>query len=229
MRSEASLTSPFARLGASIARRPRAVLGLFAVVITAMGFYGASVEEHLPAAVSTYPAASRRSPPRRRRRRFGVGAADVLVLYRNPEGDVRDAELRLADHRRPRSGARGRGRGGRDDRLRHQPADARLARRQRDAGDRVARRRAAREKLAHLQAHRAAPARHRATRRGRRSAASSPSRCWCSRSAREDATAAEMIALPIAALLDAASSSAASSQRCCRSRSAPSRWRVPQR
>ena len=47
MRSEASLTSPFARLGASIARRPRAVLGLFAVVITAMGFYGASVEEHL--------------------------------------------------------------------------------------------------------------------------------------------------------------------------------------
>jgi len=93
VRSEASLTSPFARIGAWIARRSGAVLALFAVAITAMGFYGASVEEHLSAGGLDVPGSESALAAEEAARRFGIGAADLLVLYRNPEGEVRDAEF----------------------------------------------------------------------------------------------------------------------------------------
>ena len=80
MRSEASLTSPFARMGSWIARRPKAVLALFAVGIAGMGFYGASVEEHLAAGGLDVPGSESALAAEEAARRFGIGAADVLVL-----------------------------------------------------------------------------------------------------------------------------------------------------
>ena len=99
MRSEASLTSSFARMGSWIARRPKVVLALFAVGTAGMGFYGASVEEHLAAGGLDVPGSESALAAEEAARRFGIGAADVLVLYRNPAGDVRDAEFgsRLID------------------------------------------------------------------------------------------------------------------------------------
>jgi RND superfamily putative drug exporter len=93
VRSEASLTSPFARLGAWIARRAKWVLAAFAVGIVAMGFYGASVEDHLTAGGLDVPGSESARAAQEAARRFGIGAADVLVLYRNPSGDVQGAEF----------------------------------------------------------------------------------------------------------------------------------------
>ncbi len=93
MRSEASLTSPFARLGVWIARHTKWVLAAFAVAIVAMGLYGASVEDHLPAGGLDVPGSESALAAQEAARRFGIGAADVLVLYRNPVGDVQSAEF----------------------------------------------------------------------------------------------------------------------------------------
>ena len=103
MRSEASLTSPFARLGAWIARRMKWVLAAFAVGIVAMGFYGASVEDHLTAGGLDVPGSESARAAEEAARRFGIGAADVLVLYRNPSGDVQGAEFgsRIIDSLEP--------------------------------------------------------------------------------------------------------------------------------
>ena len=103
MRSEASLTSPFARLGAWIARRAKWVLAAFAVGIVAMGFYGASVEDHLTAGGLDVPGSESARAAEEAARRFGIGAADVLVLYRNPSGDVQGAEFgsRIIDSLEP--------------------------------------------------------------------------------------------------------------------------------
>ena len=103
MRSEASLTSPFARLGAWIARRAKWVLVAFAVGIVAMGFYGASVEDHLTAGGLDVPGSESARAAEEAARRFGIGAADVLVLYRNPSGDVQGAEFgsRIIDSLEP--------------------------------------------------------------------------------------------------------------------------------
>ena len=103
MRSEASLTSPFARLGAWIARRAKWVLAAFAVGIVAMGFYGASVEDHLTAGGLDVPGSESALAAEEAARRFGIGAADVLVLYRNPSGDVQGAEFgsRIIDSLEP--------------------------------------------------------------------------------------------------------------------------------
>jgi RND superfamily putative drug exporter len=103
VRSEASLTSPFARLGAWIARRTKWVLAAFAVGIVAMGFYGASVEDHLTAGGLDVPGSESARAAEEAARRFGIGAADVLVLYRNPSGDVQGAEFgsRIIDSLEP--------------------------------------------------------------------------------------------------------------------------------
>jgi RND superfamily putative drug exporter len=91
MQSEASLTSPFARLGAWIARHARAVLFGFAVTLVLAGSYGASVEQHLPSAGLEVPGSESYLAAQEAARRFGIGSADVLLLVRNTEGDVRDA------------------------------------------------------------------------------------------------------------------------------------------
>ena len=93
VRSEASLTSPLGRLGAFIAQRARVTLALFAVALVGMGIYGSSVEDHLPAGGLEVPGSESALAAEEAAKRFGIGSADVLVLYRNPDGDVRDAEF----------------------------------------------------------------------------------------------------------------------------------------
>jgi len=93
VRSEASLTSLFARLGAWIARRATWVLAAFAALIVAMGIFGASVEDHLSAGGLDVPGSESALAAQEAASRFGIGAADVLVLYRNPDGDVQSAEF----------------------------------------------------------------------------------------------------------------------------------------
>lgn len=91
MRTESSLDSGFARLGAWIARHARAVLAASVAALALAGLYGASVEEHLPAGGLEVPGSESDRAASEAAHRFGVGAADVLVLFRNPEGEVRDA------------------------------------------------------------------------------------------------------------------------------------------
>ena len=93
MRAEASLTSPFARLGAWIARHAKVVLAASVLAIVVMGLYGASVEDHLPAGGLDVPGSESALAAQQAAKRFGIGAADVLALYRNPDGDVLDAEF----------------------------------------------------------------------------------------------------------------------------------------
>src|SRR5690606_29214446 len=91
MRGEASLDSRFARLGAWLARRARPVLAAFAVLLALAASYGSSVTEHLPSAGLEVIGSESSRVRAEAARRFGAGSADVLVIYGNPEGDVRDA------------------------------------------------------------------------------------------------------------------------------------------
>ena len=79
MQSEASLTSPFARLGAWIARRRGAVGAAFAIAIVLAGSYGASVSQHLPSAGLEVPGSESDLAAQEAARRFGIGSADVLA------------------------------------------------------------------------------------------------------------------------------------------------------
>lgn len=90
MRAEASLDSPFARLGAWIAARPRPVLAAFALALALAAGYGRSVADHLPTAGLEVIGSESARVREEAARRFGLGSADVVVLFRNPEGDVRD-------------------------------------------------------------------------------------------------------------------------------------------
>ena len=90
MRAQASLHSPLARLGAFTARRARAVVAAFAVLLALAAGYGASVTDHLSAVELEVVGSESARVREEAARRFGIGAADVLVLYRNPDGDVRD-------------------------------------------------------------------------------------------------------------------------------------------
>jgi RND superfamily putative drug exporter len=90
MRSESSLHTPFARLGAWIAHRAPHVLAVSIAALIAAGIYGASVEEHLPAGGLEVPNSESSRAAQEAAHRFGVGSADVLVLFRNPDGPVRD-------------------------------------------------------------------------------------------------------------------------------------------
>ena len=181
MRSEASQSSLFARLGRWIADRPRRVLAVLAALLAAAAVYGASAASHLPAGGFEVPGSESDRAVKEAERRFGIGSADVLVLYRDPDADVRDVQfgariLDLLD-----AGARGRGRGRRDLVLRHRPGEPRLARRARDAGDRLAGRQQRREAAHARRASSRCCARSR--RRSRwRSADTWPPRCWRRRS-----------------------------------------------
>jgi RND superfamily putative drug exporter len=93
MRSDASLDSIFARLGSWIAERPRAVLAVFALLLAAAAAYGASAASHLPAGGFEVPGSESDRAVREAERNFGIGSADVLALYRNPEGSARDIQF----------------------------------------------------------------------------------------------------------------------------------------
>jgi RND superfamily putative drug exporter len=93
MRSEASHSSLFARLGRWIADRPRRVLAVMATLLAAAALYGASAASHLPAGGFEVPGSESDLAIKEMEQRFGVGAADVLVLYRNPASDVRNIQF----------------------------------------------------------------------------------------------------------------------------------------
>src|SRR4029453_5201669 len=87
---ESSLHTPFARLGAWIARHAGRVLVAAVLLLAAAGLYGASVEEHLPAGGLEVRGSESDRAAQEAARRFGIASADVLVLYRDPDGQVRD-------------------------------------------------------------------------------------------------------------------------------------------
>src|SRR5262245_12340111 len=93
MRSEASQSSFFARLGRWIADRPRRVLAAMAALLAAAAVYGASAASHLPAGGFEVPGSESDLAIKEIEHRFGMGAADVLVLYRNPETEVRNIQF----------------------------------------------------------------------------------------------------------------------------------------
>ncbi len=93
MRSEASQDSNFARLGGWIADRPRAILGVFAVLLAAAAVYGSSAAEHLPAGGIDVPGSESDREVKLAAQRFGIGSADVLALYRDPTRSVRDPQF----------------------------------------------------------------------------------------------------------------------------------------
>jgi len=93
IRAEASLHSPFARLGAWLAARSGRVLAAFAVLLALAAGYGASVADHLPTAGLEVIDSESAHVRVESARRFGLGSADVVVLYRNPDGDVRDPDF----------------------------------------------------------------------------------------------------------------------------------------
>jgi RND superfamily putative drug exporter len=90
MRSEASLDTPYARLGAALARGRVVVVAAFATLLAAAAFYGASAADHLPAGGFEVPGSESDRAVKEAERRFGIGAPDVLVLYRDETSDVRD-------------------------------------------------------------------------------------------------------------------------------------------
>jgi RND superfamily putative drug exporter len=90
MRAEASLDSPYARLGAALARGRVAVAAIFAALLGVAALYGASAADHLPAGGFEVPGSESDLAIKEAERRFGIGAPDVLVIYRDPTSDVRD-------------------------------------------------------------------------------------------------------------------------------------------
>jgi RND superfamily putative drug exporter len=93
MRSEASLDSLFARLGRAVADRPTPVLVAFALVFLVAAIYGAGAARHLPAGGFEVMGSESERAVKEAERRFGIGAADVLALYRDPAADVRDSQF----------------------------------------------------------------------------------------------------------------------------------------
>ena len=90
MRSDSSLDSPYARFGAALARGRVLVAASFAALLAIAAIYGSSAADHLPAGGFEVPGSESDLAVKEAERRFGIGAPDVLVLFRDPESDVRD-------------------------------------------------------------------------------------------------------------------------------------------
>jgi RND superfamily putative drug exporter len=99
MRSQTTQGSLFARFGGWIAERPRAVLAAMAALLAAASVYGASAASHLQAGGFEVPGSESDLAVKEAERRFGVGTADILALYRDRSADVGDARFgaRLLD------------------------------------------------------------------------------------------------------------------------------------
>jgi RND superfamily putative drug exporter len=90
MRADASLDSPYARLGAALARARVAVIAGFAALLAIAALYGSSAADHLPTGGFEVPGSESDLAVKEAERRFGIGAPDVLVIYRDETSDVRD-------------------------------------------------------------------------------------------------------------------------------------------
>jgi RND superfamily putative drug exporter len=80
-------------VAASLADRPLAVLAVFAVLLAVAGVYGASAAEHLPAGGFEVPGSESDLAVKEAEHHFGIGSADVLALYRDPAHDVRNVHF----------------------------------------------------------------------------------------------------------------------------------------
>src|SRR5512147_104715 len=78
--------TPFTRLAARVAARPRAVAGLFAVLLTLSAFYAASVAQRLPAGGFDVPGSDSYRVSALSQERLGVGKPDLVLLYRRTDG-----------------------------------------------------------------------------------------------------------------------------------------------
>jgi RND superfamily putative drug exporter len=93
MRSEGSLDSPYARLGRWISGRPRQIVGLFALLLAAASVYAAGAASHLSVGGFEVRGSESDQAVKEAIWRFGVGSADVLAVYRHPTADVRDSQF----------------------------------------------------------------------------------------------------------------------------------------
>ncbi len=90
VRSSTSPASLLSRFGGWVSDQHRSVLVAFALLLAAAGLYGASAAEHLPAGGFEVPGSESDLAVKSAERNFGIGSADVLALYRDPRGDVRN-------------------------------------------------------------------------------------------------------------------------------------------
>ena len=76
---------------------------MMALLLAAASVYGSSAASHLPAGGFEVPGSESDLAVKETERRFGIGAADVLVLYRDRSADVRDAQFaaRILDMLQP--------------------------------------------------------------------------------------------------------------------------------
>ena len=217
--------SAFTRLADAVCARPRAVVAAMAIGALAAGLYGANVAEKLLAGGIDVPGSESDRAAKRLTERLGIVSGDVVAMLHSPDVDVRDPEYvstvldgleQLYEDEAVRR---------RVDPLRHRARLARLARRTPhdradrsrghdvgDGGGAAAGREAPARDLPGRGDQRPDPGRgaravdRRARRRARPRCSRCRSRC-CSR----------------------CGSSAAWWRRCCRSRSARSRWRCRSR
>jgi len=85
--------SPFTRLGAWVAARPRAVSAVFAALLAVSAVYATSVAERLPAGGFDVPASDSFRVGELSQQRLGVGKPDLVLLYsRTDGGEMRSAQ-----------------------------------------------------------------------------------------------------------------------------------------
>ncbi len=78
--------TPFTRIGAWVADRPRAVVGAFAVLLAVSAVYGASVSQRLPAGGFDVPGSDSFRLSEISEQRLGLGKPDLALLYRRTDG-----------------------------------------------------------------------------------------------------------------------------------------------
>jgi len=84
---------PFVAIGAWVARRPRFVTGLFAVLLAFAAFYAASASRHLPAGGFDVPGSDSDRVTELSEQRLGIGKPDLVLLYRRSDGgDMRTSQ-----------------------------------------------------------------------------------------------------------------------------------------
>ncbi len=91
-RSPGAAPSPFVALGRWIAARPRAVALSLAAATLAAGIYGAPVSEQLEAGGLELPGSESDRALKRLREHLGVVSPDLVAMLHEPERDVRDPQ-----------------------------------------------------------------------------------------------------------------------------------------
>ena len=77
---------PFAAIGASVAKRPRAIAAGFAALLVLSAVYAASASRHLPAGGFDVPGSDSHRVTDLLEQRLGIGKPDLVLLYRRSDG-----------------------------------------------------------------------------------------------------------------------------------------------